>query len=118
MDDTKALFACYDWAIIRLVTRRRPGEKNRAPLLAFASLEFVHSGRPQPDSSPLNGDIPPYEYGKASGLNVYFRRIGMNATDALSWYRQAASGKLSVPIPADPEEQGKFDGSPLRGPTL
>jgi hypothetical protein len=112
------LFANYKWAIVRLATCMPVSGASKPALLVFASLEFVHSGRPQPDSTPLNTkSVPPHIEG-ASGLRVYFRRVGMRASDALSWYRAASKGSLTVPLPADAAEQGSFDGSSLRAPTL
>ncbi len=88
------------------------------PLLVFASIEFVHSARPQPDSAPLSvRGVPPYIQG-TSGLRVFFRRVGMRANEGLNWYREASKGTLTVPLPADAAEQGKFDGGPLRAPRL
>jgi hypothetical protein len=90
------IFARYEWAIIRLATCRAIGEKSQPPLLVFASLEFVHSDRPRPDSTPLNSDgMPPYLRSPgSSGLIAYFRRVAMKATEALRWYRDAADGVL------------------------
>ncbi len=38
--------AGYDWAIVRLATCLPDDKKDQAPLLAFASAEFVHRDRP------------------------------------------------------------------------
>ena len=35
----------------------------------------------------------------------------MKAADALHWYREAASGTLTLPIPDNPSERGRFDVS-------
>jgi hypothetical protein len=118
-DDVEQLFDCYDFAIVRLATCLAVAEKARAPLLVFASVEFVHAGRPTPDSTPLIGDVPPHTRGDgSSGLRVYFRRVGMGAREALHWYREAIKGNLTVPIPIDPVDRGRFDGDALRCPSL
>jgi hypothetical protein len=112
------VFASYEWAIVRLATCMPASATSNPLLLAFASLEFVHTGRPQPDSTPLGKkDVPPHIEGM-SGLRVYFRRVGMKSSEALSWYREAAEGKLTIPVPADPAERGSFDGRPLSGPPV
>jgi hypothetical protein len=112
------LFTAYEWAIVRLTTCMPTSAAPNPPLLVFASLEFVHSGRPQPDSTPLDRKgIPPHIEG-TSGLPVYFRRVGMKSSEALSWYREASEGKLTIPVPADPAERGSFDGKPLSGPPV
>src|SRR5450756_1175990 len=112
------LFTAYEWAIVRLATCMPTSAASNPPLLVFASLEFVHSGRPQPDSTPLDQKgIPPHIEG-TSGLRLYFRRVGMKSSEALSWYREASAGKLTIPVPADPAERGSFDGRPLSGPSV
>jgi hypothetical protein len=118
--NSASIFDRYEWAIVRLATCRAISEKSRPSLLVFASLEFVHSGRPRPDSTPLNSDeLPPYLRSPGSyGLVAYFRRVAMNATEALRWYRSAADGILTIPVPDDPSERGRFDGTPLRSPIL
>jgi hypothetical protein len=115
-----SIFDQYESAIIRVATCRAIGEKSRPPLLVFASLEFAHSDRPRPDSTPLNGDgVPPHLRSPgSSGLIAYFRRVAMKATEALRWYRDAAKGVLTTPVPDDPLERGRFDGTALRSPTL
>jgi hypothetical protein len=118
IEDEEKLFASYEWAIVRLATCTPDTEASHPPLLVFASLEFVHSDRPQPDSTPLESNgVPPHTRG-LSGVRVYFRRVGMTASAALSWYREASKGNLSIPVPADPALRGRFDGGPLRGPAL
>jgi hypothetical protein len=107
----------YKWAIVRMATCIPASATPNPPLLVFASVEFVHSGRPQPDSTPLNKDVPPHIEG-SSGLRVYFRRVGMRSSEALGWYLDASKGKLTVPIPAAPDERGRFDGGPLSGPPV
>jgi hypothetical protein len=112
------LFTAYEWAIVRMATCMPASATRNPPLLVFASVEFVHSSRPQPDSTPLNDDsVPPHIEG-SSGLRVYFRRVGMKSSEALGWYRDASKGKLTVPVAADPAERGRFDGRPLNGPPV
>jgi hypothetical protein len=119
IEDDTAFFDRYESAIVRLATCRAVNEKSQPPLLVFASLEFVHSDRPYPDSTPLDDGIPPHTHsGGSSGLRVYFRRVAMRASDALHWYRGASRGNLTVPIPSDPADRGRFDGTPLRSPAL
>jgi hypothetical protein len=115
-----AFFADYEWAIIRLATALPVAGRSHPPLLVFASVEFVHSDRPRPDSTPLDElGIPPHTRGEGpSGMRVYFRRAALAAADALRWYRDVAKGALTVPIPWDPHERGRHDGGPLRGPAL
>jgi len=119
-ENETTLFACYEWAIIRLATALPVADRSRPPLLAFASVEFVHSDRPRPDSTPLDErGIPPHTRGDGpSGMRLYFRRAALAAADALQWYRGVAKGTLTVPIPSDPSERGRHDGEPLRGPAL
>jgi hypothetical protein len=72
-EDVTTLFDCYQFAIVRMATCLAIEEKARPPLLVFASLEFVHADRPCPDSTPLDGDVPPHTRGDgSSGLRVYF----------------------------------------------
>lgn len=119
IEETPALFDCYGSAIVRMATCLANEEKSHPPLLVFASLEFVHSDRPYPDSTPLADGVPSHTRGSgSSGLRVYFRRVAMRASDALQWYREASSGTLTVPIPGDPADRGRFDGTPLRSPAL
>ncbi len=120
MNETEAfIFDRYEFAIIRLATCRNVNQKTQPSLLVFASLEFVHSDRPRPDSTPLDSNgVPPHLTSASSGLTAYFRRIGMKAADALHWYREAASGTLTLPIPDNPSERGRFDGSPLHSAPL
>jgi hypothetical protein len=119
-ENDPALFACYEWAIIRLATALPVKERSNPPLLVFASVEFVHSDRPRPDSTPLDErGVPPHTRGEGpSGMRVYFRRMALAAADALRWYRDVAKGALTVPIPNDPKERGRHDGEALRGPVL
>jgi hypothetical protein len=115
-----AFLASYDSAIVRFATCRPADKKSQPPLLVFASLEFVHSDRPKPDSTPLDAKgIPPNIRSRGSSRSqVYFRRVAMKAPDALAWYRQAAAGKVNSPIAADPSDQGRHDGGSLRVPSL
>jgi hypothetical protein len=109
------LFDSYEWAIVRMATCIPAASASAEALLVFASLEFVHAGRPRPDSTPLDGKhVPPYVEA-TSGLRVYFRRVGMKAADALNWYVEASKKRPTVPVPVDPAERGRFDGGPLRG---
>jgi hypothetical protein len=118
-EDVTTLFDCYRFAIVRMATCLAIGEKTRPPLLVFASLEFVHADRPCPDSTPLDGDVPPHTHGDgSSSMRVYFRRVAMRASDALQWYLDASKGNLAVPIPIDPADRGRYDGTTLRCPSL
>lgn len=119
-EDDTAFLDSYRWAIIRLATALPVVERTSLPLLVFASVEFVHADRPRPDSTPLDeNDIPPHTRGSgSSGIRVYFRRVALTAPDALRWYRGMANGTPSAPIPSDPSERGRHDGSALRGPAL
>ena len=119
-ENETAFFACYDWAIIRVVTGLPVSGDSNPPLLVFASVELVHSDRPRPDSTRLDErGIPPHTRGHGpSGVRVYYRRVALAAADALQWYRYVANGTRIVPIPSAPEERGRYDGSPLRGPAL
>jgi hypothetical protein len=60
IESEAAFLANYGSAIVRFATCR-PGNKKAQPaLLVFASLEFVHSDRPAPDSTPLDDKgVPP-----------------------------------------------------------
>jgi hypothetical protein len=116
----EAIFENYRWAIIRLATAFPVAETSSSPLLVFASVEFVHSDRPQPGSTPLaESGFPPHTRGDGpSGLRVYFRQIGLAASDALLWYREVARGEPSVPFPTDERPPGGRDRIALRGPRL
>ena len=120
IESETALLAGYEWAIVRLATCLPDDKKDQPPLLAFASLEFVHKDRPQPDSTPLDkNDIPPYTRSdRYSGSKVYFRRVAMRAAEALTWYRKAAAGDLAAPLAAEHSDRGRHDGGRLRAPPL
>ena len=117
------IFSAYEYAIVRLATCVPGGtasdNKNREPLLVFASLELVTADRPPPDTMPLDAnDLPPHVRCRKSNFTIYFRRIAARASDALAWYRDAAVGKLSPPLAADPRDRGRHDENPLRAPNL
>jgi hypothetical protein len=83
------------------------------------AIRLATCHRPRPDSTPLDSNgVPLHLTSASSGLTAYFRRIGMKAADALHWYREAASGTLTLPIPDNPSERGRFDGSPLHSAPL
>jgi hypothetical protein len=115
-----ALLVGYEWAIVRLATCLPDDKKDQPSLLVFASVEFVHSDRPKPDSTPLdNNDVPPHiRSERSSGSKIYFRRVAMRAADALAWYRNAAAGSLVTPLAADEADRGRHDGGSLRAPPL
>jgi hypothetical protein len=123
IDEEISTFGCYEYAIARLATvvPRAGGDKSRvsAPLLVFASLEFLTTDRPVPDTTPLDrDDVPPHIRSGSSGSTIYFRRIAMTAGDALSWYKAAADGKLAPPRAACKRDRGRHDEKPLRAPNL
>ena len=92
-----AFHAGYEWAIVRLATCLPDDRRDQPSLLVFASVEFVHGDRPKPDSTPLDkNDVPSYiRSERSSGSKIYFRRVAMRASDALAWYRKAATGNLA-----------------------
>ena len=120
IESEAAFLASYGSAIVRLATCRPGNKKAQLPLLVFASLEFVHSDRPAPDSTPLDDKgIPPRTQSRGpSRSQVYFRRVAMSAPDAIAWYRQAIGGEVTSPLAADPADRGPYDGGPLRTPLL
>jgi hypothetical protein len=118
IENEPAFLASYGSAIVRFATCRPGNENAQPPLLAFASLEFVHSDRPTPDSAPLDDKgIPARTVSRGPPrCQVYFRRVAMNTREALVWYRGAIDGRVTSPVAANVADRGPHDGGPLRAP--
>ncbi len=78
--------------------------------LVFATLELLVPGRPLPASGPLQFR----NVGIGSTGRVFFRKVAMEAADAVNWYVAAARGNLATPVPADPAQRDpRHDGRPV-----
>jgi len=85
------------WAIIRLATLQKKGDKDR---LLFTTVTELAAGRPplpdleQPEDFPLKG----------SPDRLRFRRIALPKDAAVDWYIELAEGEKDVPIPLSPNQ--------------
>ncbi|GGK27708.1 VPA1262 family N-terminal domain-containing protein [Salinarimonas ramus] len=103
----------YHSAIVRLATIR-DRSSNGYPYLLFASVELVTESRPRPDSTPLRkNDVPHVFRARDANLDLAFRRVAMDAANAVDWYR-ALKHKATLPIPQHEADKGRHDGTALQ----
>lgn len=99
------------WAVIRLVTVQKRGEKGR---LLFTTVTELAQGRPVPkgmsgvDSLDLRG----------RSERLHFRRTVLTKDEAISWYMSLGEGERLTPTPSRKKDREKWDGMPIQVPRL
>lgn len=107
----------YHSAIVRIATVRDFSE-NRPAHLLFASVEMITSSRPVPDTMPVNDkDVPQIHKISELKLELAFRKVAMNAAEAVTWYRSLQT-QPTLPIPRCGSDQGRFDGTNIQASEL
>ena len=103
----------YHSAIVRIATVREQST-TEPPQLLFASVELITSSRPVPDTMQVNAKgVPQVLHVGETKLDLAFRRVAMDAEDAVNWYRSLASNP-TLPIPRSTADVGKHDGKPIQ----
>lgn len=107
----------YHSAIVRIATARDRDAAGPSTLV-FASVELVTSSRPEPDGTPLDKrGVPQTHLAGGAGLDLAFRRVAMDAAEAVAWYRSLGNGP-TLPVPRHEAERGRYDGTPMRTAAL
>ncbi len=107
----------YHSAIVRVATVRDRSVDVKAHLL-FASVELIAASRPVPDSMPVDEKgIPQVHCVKEADLDLAFRRVAMEAADAVAWYR-SLDEQPSLPVPLLEADRGRHDGTALQAMAL
>lgn len=94
----------YGGAVIRLATLQK--EKGQPGRLLFATVSLLPRGRPLPP--PMEG-LDSFSVGK-TGETLFFRRVLLDAKEAIDWYRALGNGDDKTPIPSRSEQRREYDG--------
>lgn len=98
----------YQWAVIRLVSYQK--QKGVAGSLLFATVTLLSPDRPPP--TKMFG-CERHKIG-SSEINIFFRRVVLNASDAVSWYRSLGEGNERSPRPSRLGDlEAAWDGIPI-----
>lgn len=95
-----------EWAVVRLATLQKRGEKGK---LLFATVTVLAQGRPLPAKMSGVG----CHRMRQTDESLYFRRVLLTKEAAISWYRSLGEGERATPIPSRVADRESLDGVPI-----